>query len=289
MIQRDELFEIWAPVDGPWSLWAKPVLFSEMPLERLRALERRPAPAKPPAEIIPYRAGARQEEPDDTAELNGVPDAAEGAARAPSTRAWPRPGSATALSRSSTRARGPRRSSINSRSWRPSSPVRRSCRPSGCRSTLPLPSCSMRAGCPARRRSPSVGARLKTRNSRQPERWGNRSSPPGSPSSFWGSWWRRAERLRRREGQRLPERRRNRRLGPARRGGACSVSRKRWGPELDAPSPRSFADGRGSTPSGVAQVQPARPIFGGELDGLRSPGRVRESAVQPALLPLSEV
>src|SRR5437773_2260415 len=31
LMEREELFDIWVPPGGTWSLWARPVLFAQMP------------------------------------------------------------------------------------------------------------------------------------------------------------------------------------------------------------------------------------------------------------------
>ena len=76
---------------------------------------------------------------------------------------------------------------------------------------------------------------------------------------------------------------------PRRLPGRCHARKKDEGPEFAAPSPRSFADGRGSTLGGVAQVQRVRPPFGKGPDGLRSPDLLCPLAVRSALLPVPTV
>lgn len=74
-MRREDLFDMWAPADGAWSLWAKPVLFAELPGELL-AIPDSPVAAGEE----PYRLAADPAQSAPELDVAWVPPAGEGAA-----------------------------------------------------------------------------------------------------------------------------------------------------------------------------------------------------------------
>lgn len=71
-MKREELYQIWAPDDAPWSAWAKPVLFATMPQYLLKLNN---APTLPTIDWHPQPDGSTAiiiDQPGEIAALSGV-------------------------------------------------------------------------------------------------------------------------------------------------------------------------------------------------------------------------